>query len=95
MNKPVANHILDLARSGAPLPQEVITAALYVTGDAPLPAWKDWRDAEEFAAALLADVKKPPNPARLGGNRRCNDINMQSDQTLPVNGSTKTLERNI
>lgn len=67
MNKPDAHRILDLALSGAPLPQEVILAALYVTGDAPLPAWKDWRDAEEFAAALLADVEKPPNPARLGG----------------------------
>ena len=67
MNKLVANHILDLARSGAPLPQGVILAALYATGDAPLPTWKDWKDAEEFAAALLADVEKPPNPARLGG----------------------------
>ena len=53
MNKPVANHILDLARSGAPLPQEVITAALYVTGDAQMPGWRDWLDAEEFVAALL------------------------------------------
>lgn len=60
MNKPVANHILDLARSGAPIPQEVITAALYVTGDAQMPEWQDWLDAEEFVAAL-ADVKKPPN----------------------------------
>lgn len=58
MNKPVANHILDLARSGAPIPQEVITAALYVTGDAPLPAWEDRQDAEEFAVALLADVER-------------------------------------
>ena len=60
MNKPVANHILDLARSGAPLPQEVILAALYVTGDAPMPGWRGWLDAEDFVAAL-ADVKKPPN----------------------------------
>ena len=58
MNKPVANHILDLARSGAPIPQEVITAALYVTGDAPLLPWEDRQDAEEFAVALLADVER-------------------------------------
>ena len=66
MNKPVANHILDLARSGAPLPQEVITAALYVTGDAQMPGWRDWLDAGEFVAALLADVKKPPNRKARG-----------------------------
>ena len=41
MNKPDAYRILDLALSGAPLPQEVILAALYVTGDAPLLPWKD------------------------------------------------------
>jgi len=56
MNKPVANHILDLARSGAPIPQEVITAALYVTGDAEMPGWQDWLDAEEFVAALLTQT---------------------------------------
>ena len=55
MNKPLANHILDLARSGAPLPQEVITAALYVTGDAQMPGWQDWLDAEEFVVALLSE----------------------------------------
>ena len=53
MTKPDAHHILDLARSGAPIPQEVITAALYVTGDAQMPGWQDWLDAEEFVAALL------------------------------------------
>ena len=55
MNKPDAHRILDLALSGAPIPQEVITAALYVTGDAPLPAWKDWQDAEDFVVALLLE----------------------------------------
>jgi hypothetical protein len=69
MNKPDAHHILDLARSGAPLPREVITAALYVTGDAQMPGWRDWLDAEDFVAALLgqtADVKKPPNRKARG-----------------------------
>jgi len=55
MNKPDAHHILDLALSGAPIPQEVITAALYVTGDAPLLLWKDWQDAEDFVVALLLE----------------------------------------
>ena len=66
MNKPDAHLILDLAVSGAPLPREVITAALYVTGDAQMPGWRDWLDANEFVAALLADVKKPPNRKARG-----------------------------
>lgn len=57
MTKPDAHRILDLALSGAPLRQEVILAALYVTGDAQMPGWRDWLDAGEFVAALLADVE--------------------------------------
>ena len=72
MNKPVANHILDLARSGAPLPQGVILAALYATGDAPLPAWKDWKDAEEFAAALLASDVHQGTIYKAAGWVACN-----------------------
>ena len=47
-----ANHILDLARSGAPVHEGVITAALYRTGDADMPPWLDWLDADAFSVAI-------------------------------------------
>jgi hypothetical protein len=36
MNYMEANRILDLARSGQPVPSEIVDEALYMTGDGPI-----------------------------------------------------------
>ena len=52
MTRSDANEVIDLARSGSPIPDGVMAVALYVTGDADSPPWDDWLDASYFVHAL-------------------------------------------
>ena len=47
-----AQQLLDMAKAGAPVPTEVVTWALTVTGDAMQRNWATWQDIGEFVTAL-------------------------------------------
>jgi hypothetical protein len=52
MTRSDAHKILDLARSGAPIPEGVLSVALYETGDAVKPKWEDYVDSADFVHAM-------------------------------------------
>ena len=52
MTRDDAHALLDLALSGAPVPQECLLVALHFTGDAAQPCWQDWSDTVDFVHAL-------------------------------------------
>ena len=52
MTRDDANNLLDLAKSGAPVPEPCLLVALHMTGDAPQQPFCDWADTVEFVHAL-------------------------------------------
>lgn len=55
LNKQTSNLVLDLAIAGAPIPEGVVRACLYVSGDAPLHSFAELVEAEDFVHALTQE----------------------------------------